>query len=191
MADKIANLLTNDNKLLDTQTLEKNQIWIRHFLFEFMKKWTKIDFLRMDKYIMLVQTIIRKYFEINLNDKNFNEILSIFDSISQCLNAGFYNFSFILQILNLFSWLIDEIFKETLIIINDKNFSNFIDKILDLFVKLADKRLMETFRDGIFNKLTNYFSQDVESDSHKMNTMSTYREIYYQKVFSLAKSKYV
>jgi hypothetical protein len=44
--------------------------FITSFLTEFTKKWPKIDFLRLDKYIMLVQTVMKKFFEICLESKN-------------------------------------------------------------------------------------------------------------------------
>ena len=42
-------------------------VFVKSFLTEFIKKWPKIDFLRLDKYIMLVQTVMKKFFEICLS----------------------------------------------------------------------------------------------------------------------------
>ena len=38
-------------------------LWIKVFLLEFSNKWKSIDFLRLDKYIMLSQTVMLKFFE--------------------------------------------------------------------------------------------------------------------------------
>lgn len=53
LAEKISKLLDGCNQ----KELIQN-IWIKTLLAEFCKKWTQIDFLRMDKYIMLLQTVI-------------------------------------------------------------------------------------------------------------------------------------
>ena len=51
--------------------------FINSFLTEFMKKWAKIDFLRLDKYIMLVQTVMKKFFDLSLEMKCLEVILKL------------------------------------------------------------------------------------------------------------------
>lgn len=49
--------------------------YVNCFLTEFLKKWPKIDFLRLDKYIMLLQTVMKKFFEICLEMKNLEVLI--------------------------------------------------------------------------------------------------------------------
>ncbi len=108
MADKISNLFFDENMNFDC---DKYQNWIKIFLIEFIKKWPKIDFHRMDKYIMLLQTILKRYFEIHLLNQNFDILINFFELISLCITGGNYNFSFMSIILKLISFFIDDIFK--------------------------------------------------------------------------------
>ncbi len=108
MADKIANLYCDDNSNF---TAERFEIWIKMFIIEFIKKWSKIDFHRMDKYIMLTQNILKKYIYVNFQNENFDKILNFFEIISNSIESGIYNFSFISIILKLISFFIDDIFK--------------------------------------------------------------------------------
>ncbi len=62
-ADDIAfklELFGNKNLIVD---------YIKCFLTEFGRKWPKIDFLRLDKYIMMLQTVLKKFFELCLEIK--------------------------------------------------------------------------------------------------------------------------
>ena len=64
--------LTADNIALKLELFEEKDTivkFINCFLTEFLKKWAKIDFLRLDKYIMLVQTVMQKFFDISLELK--------------------------------------------------------------------------------------------------------------------------
>lgn len=58
MADSIATIVLDQDCDFKTKLL-----WIKVFIVEFSKKWKSIDFLRLDKYIMLSQTIISKFAE--------------------------------------------------------------------------------------------------------------------------------
>jgi len=51
-------------------------LWIKVFLVEFSKKWKSIDFLRLDKYIMLSQTVLLKFFEKSKEPENLNVNIS-------------------------------------------------------------------------------------------------------------------
>ncbi len=108
MAEKVANVFYDENTKVNS---ENEIVWIRTFFLEFVKKWPKIDFLRLDKYIMLTQTIVKKFFESNLQNQNFENILKIFKIMSLTITSGFYNFSFVSVILKLISFFIDDIFK--------------------------------------------------------------------------------
>ena len=77
---------------------------------EFLKKWTNIDFLRIDKYIMLAETIIKFYLEYNLSHKNFANVANYFGFVDDCVSSGFYNFSFISVILKMFIYIVDDLF---------------------------------------------------------------------------------
>lgn len=57
---------------------DKNLVvdYINVFLTEFCKKWPKIDFLRLDKYIMMLQTVMKRFFEITLEQKSL-EVLRL------------------------------------------------------------------------------------------------------------------
>jgi ribosomal RNA-processing protein 1 len=67
--------LTADDIAFKLELFGEKQLtvdYINSFLTEFLKKWAKIDFLRLDKYIMLVQTVMKKFFEVCLEYKNLD-----------------------------------------------------------------------------------------------------------------------
>ena len=131
-SEKIANFFDYINE----NDIEKYHIWIKCFLLEFIKKWPKIDFLRLDKYIMLTQTIIRKYFDYNLKNNNYSDALKIFDYIVLAITSGFYNFNFVSDVLNNIGYIIDQFFKEE----SFKNSPNneflglFTDKLISVII---------------------------------------------------------
>jgi hypothetical protein len=136
MAEKVANVFYDENTKVNS---ENEIVWIRTFFLEFVKKWPKIDFLRLDKYIMLAQTIVKKFFETNLQNQNFENILKIFKIMSLTITSGFYNFSFVSVILKLISFFIDDIFKiEGEIEIKKKFLECYF---LEFFEKLIEVRL--------------------------------------------------
>lgn len=67
MAERIAKLLENCKH---NEEIEKS--WMKSIVIEFSKKWTQIDFLRLDKYIFLLQTVIIHFFNIYLEEKQFS-----------------------------------------------------------------------------------------------------------------------
>lgn len=109
MAEKVSNIYYSDNK--NAINSENEILWIKTFFLEFIKKWPKIDFLRLDKYTMLTQSIVRKFFENNLENQNFENIMKIFNIMNMTITSGHYNFNFVSVILKLISWFIDDIFK--------------------------------------------------------------------------------
>ncbi len=108
MAEKIANVFYEDNTNINS---EIEFVWIKSFFIEFIKKWSRIDFLRMDKYIMLTQSVVKKFFAVNIQNQNFDQILKIFDIINMCITSGHYNFSFVSANLKIISHFIEDIFK--------------------------------------------------------------------------------
>jgi len=128
---------------IEIEEMEKYHIWIKCFLLEFIKKWPKIDFLRVDKYIMMTRTILEKYFNFNLKHNSYKDCLRIFDYIILSVNSGFYNFNFLCQILNVISYMINEFFKNENFknSSNDEFFRTFTEKII--FVK----NLIFTFKE--------------------------------------------
>jgi hypothetical protein len=88
-AEKIAEIFPAE----DSQPLYN--VWIKSFLNTFVKKWSLIDFLRMDKYIMLVESILQKFIDEKINNSLFSDIFLIFDFIKEVINTSNYNFSFI------------------------------------------------------------------------------------------------
>ena len=64
----------------------------------------------MDKYIMLVQTVIKYYLEFNLSQKNFQNVTNYFEFVKNCVCSGFYNYSFISVVLKLFIFIVDYLF---------------------------------------------------------------------------------
>jgi hypothetical protein len=129
-AEKIANFFD----YIDESSIEKYHVWIKCFLLEFIKKWPKIDFLRLDKYIMLLQTIIRKYFDFNLKNNKFTDALRIFDYIVLAIKSGFYNFNFVSNVLNNIGYIIDQFFKDESFknSPNHEFFSMFTDKLISV-----------------------------------------------------------
>jgi hypothetical protein len=71
------------------------EIWLKTLLLEFMKKWIDIDFLRLDKYAMLIQTIIKKYLDDCLINEKYSMILEIFNYLSKSHHSGTYNYNFV------------------------------------------------------------------------------------------------
>ena len=136
MAEKVANVFYDENTKVNS---DNEIVWIRTFFLEFVKKWPKIDFLRLDKYIMLAQTIVKKFFETNLQNQNFENILKIFKIMSLTITSGFYNFSFVSVILKLISFFIDDIFKNEGEIEIKKKFLECY--FLEFFEKLIEVRL--------------------------------------------------
>jgi len=130
-AEKIANFFD----YIKENDIEKYNIWIKCFLLEFIKKWPKIDFLRMDKYIMLTQTIIRTYFKYNLKNNEYNDSLRIFDYIVLAITSGYYNFNFVSNVLNNVGFIIDEFFKDEGFRKSPNNefFSHFVDKLISVY----------------------------------------------------------
>jgi hypothetical protein len=108
MADKVANIFYDENSKINN---ENEIIWIKTFFLEFIKKWPKIDFLRLDKYIMLTQSIVKKFFDSNLKNQNFDNILKIFNIMNLTITSGHYNFNFVSVILKIISYFIEDIFK--------------------------------------------------------------------------------
>jgi hypothetical protein len=108
MAEKVANIFYDENQSVNP---ENEIVWIKTFFLEFIKKWPKIDFLRLDKYTMLTQIIVKKFFEYNLENQNFENIMKIFNIMNLTITSGYYNFNFVSVILKLISWFIDDIFK--------------------------------------------------------------------------------
>ena len=72
-AEKIGNFFD----YIEFEDIDKYHLWIKCFLLEFVKRWPKIDFLRLDKYVMLAQTIIKKYFDFNLLKNSHKHCLKI------------------------------------------------------------------------------------------------------------------
>jgi hypothetical protein len=139
LADKIANIFVGEDMNDMNFSSENYELWIKNFMLEFIKKWPKIDFHRMDKYIMLTQTILKRYFEVNLQNENFNILINFFDLISFCITSGFYNFSFISVILKLISFFIDDIF-------NNKEEAEMKRKFLEgYFLDFFEKLLKVNF----------------------------------------------
>jgi hypothetical protein len=84
------------------------ELWLKVLLLEFMKKWIDIDFLRLDKYAMLIQNTIRKYLDDCLSNKKYDMILEIFDYMSKSHHSGNYNYNFInIVILTISQFLAD------------------------------------------------------------------------------------
>ena len=138
MAEKIASIFYDDNSdKCDSNfsvNSEQELVWIKTFFLEFIKKWPKIDFLRLDKYTMLTQTIVKKFFEYNLNTQNFESLMKIFGIMNLTIKSGHYNFNFVSVILKLISWFIDDIFKTEGEVEIKKKFLN--GNFLDFFENL-------------------------------------------------------
>jgi hypothetical protein len=135
MADRISRLYIDTT--IDDSNPKNYSIWIKTFLIEFLKKWTKIDFLRMDKYTMLTQTVIKTYLEYNLNIQNNENILNFFDHVDFSIKSGHYNYSFIAVILKIFSYFIDEVFQsEGEVEIKKKFLEGYFVDILEKLIKV-------------------------------------------------------
>ena len=74
-----------------------------------MKKWTHIDFLRLDKYVMLTHTVLLKYLSVCYSNKKYDMILDVLDYISVSNHSGNYNYNFISNVMLGFSQFLNEI----------------------------------------------------------------------------------
>ena len=83
-----------------------------------------IDFLRMDKYVMLVEKILNNFIEIKIENSLFKDILVIFDFLKQVINTTDYNYSFVSIIHKILAQLSNK-FNEDI----------YISKDFDLFTK--------------------------------------------------------
>jgi hypothetical protein len=119
MADKVAELFKLE--------YGNYELWLKTILLEFMIKWVDIDFLRLDKYAMLINAIIRKYFDDCLVNKKYDMILEIFDYMSKSHHSGYYNYNFINIVINSISKFLTEL--------NDVD-QGFYSKILSTVIKV-------------------------------------------------------
>lgn len=83
---------------------------------------------------MLLQTIIRKYFDFNLKNNKFSDALRIFDYIVLSIKSGFYNYNFVSNVLNNIGYIIDQFFKDDSFKNSPNNefFSSFTDKLISV-----------------------------------------------------------
>jgi hypothetical protein len=108
-----------------------HNLWIKVFLFEFMKKWTSIDFLRLDKYIMLVQTVLTNYLDKAIEGGILKNIYAVFDFLCESRKGGFYNFNFIACILKPISNALEKLIY---IGVEPDDFKSLIEKVLNVSV---------------------------------------------------------
>jgi hypothetical protein len=113
-------------------------LWIKTFLIEFLKKWTQIDFLRMDKYIMLVENVIKFYLEYNLSKRKFENLTNYFVYVENGLNSGFYNYSFTSVILRLFLYTVDDLFM-------NKKDSEIRKEFLEDYLMITIEKLIKVY----------------------------------------------
>lgn len=186
IADKVANIFNENNLLTDIHLYD---LWIKNFIQEFIKKWTKIDFLRLDKYIMLTQTVLNNYFDFNLKNQLFSQILKVFDFISDCVDSRQYNFGFISNIIKIITKFLTDILGNTppndlTVKFVDNYLSELIDKYLSIFLVVKDKREINSFAENIFPKILEKFGTYSDNDM-----IVKHKDSVIKKLFSLAKSK--
>lgn len=64
------------------------------FIFEFLRKWRSIDFLRLDKYILLSDKVLTTFLDYCI-EKNLIKTISKFVYFTkQSVKSEFYNFGF-------------------------------------------------------------------------------------------------
>lgn len=151
MANKIASFIYKSDDKKDLINFHEN--WIFMFIHDLTIQFKKIDFLRVDKYLMLSDQVISNYFVACLNNKKFDSTNKLVDRLTKEINDEFYSFSLQANILKIISKFIDEIFKESnknskLFIQN--NFATFFEKILNLLSEVRNKREYTIFQDFIF-----------------------------------------
>jgi hypothetical protein len=95
-----------------------------------MKKWTSIDFLRLDKYIMLVQTVLANFLNKCLELGNFKNLFIVFDYLSESRKSGFYNFNFVVSILKPISNALEKLIVQSSI--ENNEYQNLVVKILNV-----------------------------------------------------------
>jgi hypothetical protein len=136
IAERISKLFIESYSQNESSLKTFYPLWIKTFLIEFLKKWTQIDFLRMDKYIMLVEAVIKYYLEYNLSHKNFENVKNYFDHVENCVHSGFYNYSFISVILKLFIYILNDLFENSKISENSEVRKEFLE---DYLIVIMDK----------------------------------------------------
>lgn len=108
----------------------------------------------MDKYIMLVEAVIKFYLEYNLSHKYFENLTIYFEYVNNCVNSGFYNYSFISVILRLFIYFVNDLFN------NDTKDPEIRKEFLEDYLMVIMDKLIKVyiFMINIFNSAF-YFSQ--------------------------------
>lgn len=121
MAEKIGKI---------TEEFDKNKAeqWIKFFLQEFIKKFSLIDFLRMDKYIMLTEVILKNFLIHSNKEGNLDSILQFIQFFSSNLHCGNYNFCFVSIVIKIISTFIQEMSKEFIFL----HFSALLDRLLEV-----------------------------------------------------------
>jgi hypothetical protein len=95
----------------------------------------------MDKYIMLLENVIKIYLEYNLSHKNFENLKNYFGFVENCVNSGFYNYSFISVVLRLFLYLVNDLFKNNEEIdseIRKEFLEDYLIVIMDKLIKVCN-----------------------------------------------------
>ena len=163
ISKQIAGFITSSSILINT-----SQMWIESFINEFSIKFSSVDYLRLDKYIMLADQIISTYLFECLNNKSFKQINAYVSYlIERIQNKSSYNFTFQSVHLKLIARFVEYV------LTNANNHNEFVAKHLKEFIRLVfayftdakEKREIKVFEDHIVLTLVKTLKEHAQLQS--------------------------
>lgn len=151
ISKQIAGFITSSSSIL----INTSQSWIESFINEFSIKFSSVDYLRLDKYIMLSDQIISTYLFECLNNKSekcFKQIISYVSYLIERIhNKNNYNFTFQSVHLKLIARFIEYVLND---ISNHNEFvskylKEFIKVVFNYFIEMKEKREIKVFEENI------------------------------------------
>lgn len=165
MSKKIACFIYKHLNNPSSEFIDYSDIWIHSFIREFIKKYSSIDFLRLDKYIMLTDQIISVYLHACLTKKKYSKINKVIQCLKNETSVHNFNYSFEVNVLKTIGRFIDYVFKKKDEFVKSQ-WDNFFYSVLEWFFVITDKREMRSFDEVIFGAIKkNIHQYNVASES--------------------------
>ena len=135
IAKKISNLII----IKENELIFNYEEFIKSFIKVFSNKFQSIDFLRLDKYIMLTDQIISFYFSVIQKTNNNNKIINFFKILIENKSNSVSFANAIYKVIGRFIKLNNE----------NEIMKNFFEKFLDYFYLIKDKREINMINEEI------------------------------------------
>ena len=160
IAKKISNLII----IKENELIFNYEEFIKSFIKVFSNKFQSIDFLRLDKYIMLTDQIISFYFSVIQKTNNNNKIINFFKILIENKSNSVSFANAIYKVIGRFIKLNNE----------NEIMKQFFEKFLDYFYLIKDKREInmineeiiknfniEKFKDVFIKKSKEFLNKDL------------------------------